>query len=167
MAKWMAPLVAIAVLAIAPAASAKHVKGGQLVVGRSAAGVELGMTQSQVRALIGRPFYSNANGFAQYAPDSATNIFDLYYSPEMFVRQIVLSGGRFKIGTANVFERGILRKLKRRYGRRLVATKEESGDPIYRLKSRYRGWTVWTDFMVTRHSLDREPTNVIMLFPYH
>ena len=168
MIRWIAPLAATAALALAPQAGATtHVKGGEIVVGRGAAGVTLGLTRTQVRSLLGRPFYSNANGFMQYAPDSAKNIFDVYLGPKSRVRQIVIAGGRFKIGDVSVFARGSLRKLRKTYGKRLRAVRGETGDPMYRIRSRYLGWTVWTDFLVTKHSLDATPLDVFILFPYH
>jgi hypothetical protein len=168
MTKWAALLAAVAALALAPSAGATtHVKSGEIVVGQGAAGVNLGMTRAQVRSLLGRPFYSNANGFMQYAPDSATNIFDVYLGSTSRVRQLVIAGGRFKIGEISVFARGSLRKLKAVYGKRLKAVRGETGDPMYRIRSRYRGWTVWTDFLVTKHSLDTRPLDVFILFPYH
>jgi hypothetical protein len=66
-----------------------------------------------------------------------------------------------------VFARGSLRKLKAVYGRRVKAVRVETGDPMYRIRSCYLGWTVWTDFLVTKRSLDARPLDVFILFPYH
>ena len=163
-----AAVAATALLAAAADAGAATVESGQIEVGRGAGGVRLGMTRDQVIDRIGSPEDENEHGWMSYS--SGFDIFDVYLSDTdepRFVRQIVVAGGRFRIGSRlYVFRRGAVRKLLRRYAGRIRRTRTDiSQDPVYRLKTRYLGRIVWTDFFVTRHHPDALVTNVIVLWP--
>lgn len=164
----LAAALAAASLATAAEAGADTVESGRIEVGRGAGGIHLGMTRDQVVDRIGSPEDENENGWMTWS--GSENIFDAYlthFGDPLFVRQIVVAGGRFRIGSRlYVFRRGAVRKLLRRYEGRLRRTRTDiSGDPIYRLKTRYLGHITWTDFFVTRHHPDALVTNVILLWP--
>ena len=143
-------------------------RSGTIEVGRGAAGVRLGMERAEVVSRLGRPFYENQYGYMQYAPDRAENIFDVYLhepGPPGHVTQMIIAGGRFRIGRIDVFERGAIPRLKRRFGDRFRRRlSEQSREPIYRVRARHLDRPVWTDFLVTRHGRRGLITNVIIYF---
>jgi hypothetical protein len=153
---------------LAQDALARWVRSGTIEVGRGAAGVRLGDERAEVVSRLGRPFYENQNGYMQYAPDRANNIFDVYLDepgPPGNVTQLIISGGRFRIGRIEVFEPGAIPRMRRRFGDRFRRRLSEGPrEPIYRVRARHLDRPAWTDFLVTRHGRRGLVTNVIIYF---
>ena len=136
-------------------------------MGRGAAGVRLGIERAEVVSRVGRPFYENQNGYMQYAPDRANNIFDVYLDEPGapgHVRMVIVSGGRFRIGRIDVFERGAIAHLRRRFGDRFRRARADTGEPIYRIRRRHLDRPAWTDFTITRYGRRGLITNVLIYF---
>src|SRR5262245_37257725 len=141
----MTRLLAIGALVLglvaAPAAEA-IVTQGTIKPNRSAAGIRLGMSKSQVVTRLGMPVYQNMNGYMQYAPDNQPVIFDDYLdlatNPDR-VRLLGVSGSGFCLagGGPCLFEKGGVGKLKARYGNALKVVTLEDGEKVYRLTAKY------------------------------
>ena len=133
-------------------ARADAVTGGVIRPGHGAAGVSLGMTRADVVARLGRPSFENRLGFMQYGSGGA--MFDVYRAsgrPGARVRMLGISGPGFRLADGNrVFAPAGLRRLRHRFGARLVRFRDEDGAPGYRLRGRLRGRRVVTDFFVDR-----------------
>ncbi len=165
----MRRLLAIGVLALAvglaPVASAV-VTQGTIKPNRSAAGIRLGMSKSQVVTRLGAPVYQNMNGYMQYAPDNQPTIFDVYLdvatNPDR-VRLLGVSGSGFCLagGGPCLFETGGVGKLKTRYGSALKLVTLEDGEKVYRLTAKYGGCDVFTDFTPAKL---KPSAKIIMVF---
>lgn len=149
--------IAIA-LAAAPAAHATVVNRGTIVVGRGAGGARLDMTRAQVVAKLGQPESENGNGVLSYQPDGADKIFDVYrhLAAPKHVRMFILAGYRgrsWKLADGNaIFARRAITRLYRHYGKRVHRVRDNTGDKLYVIKSRYHHRPVETQFLVDRFS---------------
>jgi hypothetical protein len=122
---WLAVLLALALALAFPASAA--VDKGTFTPGAGGAGITLGMTRAQVLAKLGKPLYTNANGYMQY---SSKNLFDVYLDGSKRVRLIGISGPGFcTVFGACALKTGGIAKLRARYGPRLRLTKlPETGE---------------------------------------
>jgi len=150
--------------------------GGVIVVGRSVAGIKLGMTHAQVLKAAGRPLSESGPGYrrimhyehlpaGQIPAGVRHGIFDVYLRAGR-VRMIILgaqSGFRLLDGN-HLFLAGGLRRLLARYGHRVKAMRYE-GEPVYRIVGRYLGKVVWTDFWTGRLGPDARIASIDILFP--
>lgn len=168
----LAVLVALALGAPgALAAEPAPVAGGEIVVGRSAAGVSLGESRADVLALLGTPFYANRFGYMQYAPDDAPAGFDVYCTGDRkadVVRMIGVLGGDFTISTVHIFRPGGLLRLARRMPGRIRPVRMETGERAYRVNSRLPdGRRAWTDFGTRdpRRGMRSRVLSVFLLLP--
>lgn len=149
-------------------APAKTVRGGTVEVGRGAAGIYLGMTRQEVVDMLGRP-REKGRFFLSYGPAGADTSFDVYVdgTKRRAVRMIGLWGREFVLpdGT-RLFTRGALRRLKKVYGDRLRRVHYRRTDTrLHRLKTRYLGERVWTDFLVDRFRPNAKIRTIFILFP--
>lgn len=140
-------MAAIAVLPLIVGA----VTHGTVTPGRGAAGITLGMTRAQVVAKLGRPTYTNANGFMQFGKESAGILFDVYLdvsTKPQRVRLLGIHGAGFCLagGGPCLLQKGGVGKLRGRYGAGLKTVKLEDGEKVVWLKGTYRGCKVFTDF---------------------
>jgi hypothetical protein len=163
-----ASIAAVLVCALAAApAPARTVTSGVITVGQGAGPITLGMPRAQVIAKLGKPIYENGNGYMQYA--NIPVIFDVYRftgAKTSRVRMLSVSdsGPAFKLSDGNrIFTKGGLRRLARRYGKRLKFHATESG-PLYEIVTRLRGRKVLTDFDVDRHSLNAAVLQIFILY---
>ncbi len=133
-------------------ARAHAVTGGVIRPGHGAAGVTLGMTRADVVERLGRPSFENRLGFMQYGQGDA--MFDVYRASGRSaarVRMLGILGPGFRLADGNrVFAPAGLRRLRHRFGARLIRFRDEDGAPGYRLPGRLRGRPVVTDFFVDR-----------------
>jgi hypothetical protein len=143
-------LLAVTMAGALMAARADAVTGGVIRPGHGAAGVTLGMTRADVVARLGRPSFENRLGFMQYGQGGA--MFDVYRASAWAaagVRMLGISGSGFRLADGNrVFAPAGLRRLRHRFGARLIRFRDEDGAPGYRLPGRLRGRRVLTDFFV-------------------
>ena len=156
------------VLLAAPPAPAKTVRGGTVEVGKGVAPIFLGMSRDRVKDILGKPRERN-RFYSAYGPASSAEVsFDVYFDNSANTRMLGFWGRKFVLpdGT-EIFRRGAVGKLKKIYGSRLVKKYNRRIDlRYYRVKSRYRGRRVWTDFNVARHASDARVLSAFILFPY-
>jgi hypothetical protein len=138
---WLAVLLALALALPASAAVDK----GTFTPGAGGAGITLGMTRAQVLAKLGKPLYTNANGYMQY---SSKNLFDVYLDGSKRVRLIGISGPGFcTVFGACALKTGGIAKLRARYGPRLRLTKlPETGEKEWILLGKRGPRQVFTSF---------------------
>ena len=148
--------LAAAILAAPATAAARGPINSDLTVGRGAGGVQLGDSRAEVVDLLGKPYDENKNGYMQYLPDNADGIFDVYRfngAKTSRVRAIGVSDRRFRFkGTdQRVVGREVLPWLRQHYGRRVrYEPDEESGEPWYVVRTRFRGNRTFSSFSVNR-----------------
>jgi hypothetical protein len=164
-------LAACALIAAAPAAQAKTVRGGKIFVGEGAAGLALGMTKQQVKQQLGKPREQNPM-FMAYGPRDAANVsFDVYLENLAGdpVRMLGIWGNRFVLSDGTSLFRAKDRPiphLKKLYGKGLKKVHvRRTDDRLYRVKGRYRGRRVWTDFHVDKFGRDARVLSVFILYP--
>jgi hypothetical protein len=162
--------VSLGCVAAGPVA-AKTVSSGVITVGRGASGVELGMSRAQVVQRLGKPNGENGFGTMSYGSDRSNTIFDVYRSrggARGTVTQFLIASPRnrhFTLQDGNrVFTKGGLRRVSRRYGKRLKFHTFEDGSPYYEVVSKLRGRKVLTDFETDGHSLDAHVLDVFILY---
>jgi hypothetical protein len=161
----VAVLVAALALAVAPVASGA-IDRGTILTNRGAAGVLLNMTRAQVVARLGPPISENANGFMEYGKQGANVIFDVYRKGQAGrVRMIGISGRRFCTRrSVCLFRQGATRKLRNQFGAGVRRFVDETGQPTYRVRGRYLGRPVFTDFFVDRFGPNEKIIQVFVLF---
>jgi hypothetical protein len=128
-----------------PLAASAAVDKGTFTPGAGGAGITLGMTRAQVIAKLGKPLYTNANGYLQY---SSNNLFDVYLDGSKRVRLIGISGPGFCTAFgACALRSGGIAKLRARYGARLRLTKlPETGEKDWILLGKRGARQVFTSF---------------------
>lgn len=120
------------------AACAGDVTQGLIRGGIGVAGIELGMTQAEVRAQLGEPDTVNAGvgGVPVYMSFHATENFGVYFDEASGrVRMLIVSvkGGRMCTGyDACLYREGDLAKVKKHYGKKLVRFTDRDGSVTYR-----------------------------------
>ncbi len=142
----MAPRIVLTLLAVALAAlivanapaHAGNVTQGLIRGGIGVAGVELGMTEAQVRAQLGKPETVNAgpNGKPLYMSFHSTDNFGVYFDEATGrVRMLIVAIKGGKICTSFgvcLYREGDLSKLKAYYGKKLVRFTDRDGSVTYR-----------------------------------
>lgn len=157
-----------AVLALPAAAQARGCTSGKIHIGKGVGKLRLGNTRAQVTAQLGTPYYENANGYMQYAPDSFAGLCDVYRasgSHSSRIRMFGVSGSKFVLSNGiHIFAAGGLRKLADKFGSRLKYEPTEDGEPQYVIHSHYNGRAVLTSFTPSRHSLNARVSDVFILY---
>ncbi len=119
-------------------AHAADVTQGLIRGGIGVAGIELGMTEAQVEAQLGKPDRVNreANGNAVYMSFHSQEIFGVYFNAATGrVRQLIVAVKGGKICTAYdacLYREGDLAKIKKHYGKRLLRFVDRDGSVTYR-----------------------------------
>jgi hypothetical protein len=131
--------LACACLAFAYApAHAGDVTKGPIRGGIGVAGIELGMTEPQVRAKLGEPDHVNAapGGKTVFMSYHASEIFGVYFNSDTGrVNQIIVAVKGGEICTAYgacLYRAGDLAKVKKHYGRKLIRFTDRDGSVTYR-----------------------------------
>jgi hypothetical protein len=142
-------LVVLLLLLVLAAPAGAAVEKGQIQPNRGAVGVTLGMTRAQVIARLGKPLYTNANGYMQFAK---VNLFDVYLNVSTNrVRLIGIAGRRFCIQTICLQHAGNVGALKKLYGANFRAITDEDGSSAYAMYGTLGGRKVFTTFGVASH----------------
>jgi outer membrane protein assembly factor BamE (lipoprotein component of BamABCDE complex) len=134
---FLAMALAALIVAYAPA-HAGDVTKGLIRGGIGVAGVELGMTEAQVRAQLGKPETVNKgpNGKPLYMSFHATENFGVYFDDATGrVRMLIVAVKSGKICTAFdvcLYREGDLAKLKAHYGKKLIRYTDTDGSVTYR-----------------------------------
>lgn len=119
-------------------AHAGDVTQGLIRGGIGVAGIELGMTEAEVRAQLGEPDTINAGagGVLVYMSFHAAENFGVYFDEATGrVRMLIVSvkGGRMCTGyDACLYREGDLAKVKKHYGKKLVRFTDRDGSVTYR-----------------------------------
>ncbi len=119
-------------------AHAADVTKGLIRGGIGVAGIELGMTEAQVRAQLGEPESVNKspNGNPLYMSYHATENFGVYFDEATArVRMIIVAVKSGKICTAYgacLYREGDLAKVKRYYGKKLIRFEDRDGSITFR-----------------------------------
>lgn len=117
---------------------AADVTKGLIRGGIGVAGVELGMTEAQVRAQLGEPESVNAspNGKPLYMSYHATGNFGVYFDEASGrVRMLIVAVKGGEICTAYgacLYREGDLAKVKKHYGKKLIRFVDRDGSVTYR-----------------------------------
>jgi hypothetical protein len=158
--RFRAMLLAALVAVVLPTSALAVVNAGRIQVNRGAASIRLGMTRTQVVALLGAPVFQNANGFMQYSRHP--RIFDLYLSSARRVRQLGVSGPNFCTASGIcMFEAYGVRKLRNQWGSRLKLLRLETGEQVYVVRGLVNGRRSFTSFSPTTL---RPRGKIIMVF---
>lgn len=139
---WRSCLAAIAFasgLSVAfPVVHAGDVTQGLIRGGIGVAGIELGMTEAEVRAQLGEPQMVNkgGGGVPVYMSFHATENFGVYFDEATGrVRMLIVAvkGGGLCTGYgACLYREGDLAKVKKHYGKKLVRFTDRDGSVTYR-----------------------------------
>jgi hypothetical protein len=135
---FLAMALAALIVAYAPPAHAGDVTKGLIRGGIGVAGVELGMTEAQVRAQLGKPETVNAspNGKPLFMSFHSTDNFGVYFDETTGrVRMLIVAVKGGKICTAFdvcLYREGDLAKLKAYYGKKLFRYTDTDGSVTYR-----------------------------------
>jgi hypothetical protein len=154
----LAIVAVVGMLAVAPAGAT--VEKGKIQVNRGAIGVTLGMTRGQVIARLGKPVYTNQNGYMQFAK---VNLLDVYLDVRTNrVRLIGVAGRRFCIEDICLQHAGNVGALKQRFGTRFKAITDEDGSPAYAMYGTLGSRHVFTTFGVSQHAASEPVVQVFI-----
>jgi hypothetical protein len=119
-------------------AHAADVTKGLIRGGIGIAGIELGMTEAQVRAQLGKPVSVNKSpdGTLLYMSYHEDDIFGVYFDEETGrVRTLIVAIKSGKVCTAYgacLYREGDLAKVKKHYGKKLIRFEDRDGSITYR-----------------------------------
>lgn len=151
---WRRSAVATAAVLAAAAlpadVAARPVLGGTLVMGRSVAGVRLGMGVPELRRRLGPPVH-RSGAVLEYGRGLA-RLFDVVVDARGRVAQVLFSPAGFRVARGpRLSSRGALAAIAGRWHLALVASVDLQ--PVFRASARVAGRLTFTEFQADRPAI--------------